>query len=76
MLGIDLVRPLDEAWREIVDAVGRSRGWPTSRDPARLGALVAALSVAYNDARQARASVQDAGAARLGFSFVRDVPKG
>jgi hypothetical protein len=76
MLGIDLVRPLGDDWRETVDAVGRARGWPTSRDPARLGALVAALSVAYNDPRQARASVQDAGAARLGFSFVRDVPKG
>jgi ribosomal protein RSM22 (predicted rRNA methylase) len=76
MIGADFVQPLDESWREIVDAVGRARGWPTTREPARLGAQVAALSVAYNDPRQARASVRDAGAARLGFSFARDVPKG
>ncbi|HEY8042552.1 MAG TPA: small ribosomal subunit Rsm22 family protein [Polyangiaceae bacterium] len=76
MLGRDLVRPLDDGWRETLDAVARSRGWPTSRDVARLAARVTDLSAAYNDASRARAGVRDAGAARLGFSFARDVPKG
>ena len=56
--------------------VARSRGWPTSRDVARLAARVVELSAAYNDPARARAAVRDAGAARLGFSFARDVPKG
>jgi hypothetical protein len=70
-----LVRPLEDDWREALDAIARSRGWPTSRDVARLGARVAELSAAYNDPARARAALRDAGAARLGFSFVRDVPK-
>jgi 2-polyprenyl-3-methyl-5-hydroxy-6-metoxy-1,4-benzoquinol methylase len=76
MLGIDLVRPLDESWREVLDAVGRAHGWPTSRDVAKLAARVAELSAAYNDSSRASARMKDAGAARLGFSFARDVPKG
>src|SRR5258708_1037010 len=76
MLGLDLVRPLDAGWREVIDAVARSRGWPTTRDAARLGALVEALAGAYNDPKRARASARQMGAARLGFSFARDVPKG
>jgi SAM-dependent methyltransferase len=76
MLGLTLVRPLEEGWRETLDAVGVARGWPTSREPAKLGKRVAELSSAYNDATRARASLRDAGAARLGFSFARDVPKG
>jgi SAM-dependent methyltransferase len=76
MLGFDLVRPLDESWRVTLDAVARARGWPASRDVAKLGARVAALSAAYNDPHRARASAIDAGAARLGFAFPRDVPKG
>ncbi len=71
-----LVRPLEDEWREAIDAVARSRSWPTSRDVARLAARVVALSAAYNDPARASASMRDAGAARLGFSFVRDVPKG
>jgi SAM-dependent methyltransferase len=76
MLGIDLVRPLEEGWREVLDAVGRARGWPTGQDARTLGAHVAALSAAYNDPARARAPAREAGAARLGFSFPRDVPKG
>jgi len=76
MVGLDLVRPLEDDWRDTLDEVARGRGWPTSRDVARLAARVAALSDAYNDPGRARASVRDAGAARLGFSFARDVPKG
>ncbi len=70
------MRPLESDWRSTLDDVARSRGLPTSRDVARLGAHVADLSSAYNDPSRARASMRDAAAARLGFSFPRDVPKG
>jgi hypothetical protein len=76
MMGSALVRPLEEHWRVAIDAVASARGWPTTRDPAKLGALVARASAAYNDPARARASAREHGAARLGFSFVRDVPKG
>jgi SAM-dependent methyltransferase len=76
MMGRELVRPLEEDWRETLDALARARGWPSSREVSRLAASVAALSAAYNDAARARAPIRDAGAARLGFSFPRDVPKG
>jgi ribosomal protein RSM22 (predicted rRNA methylase) len=76
MLGLALVRPLEDDWRDTLDAVARRRRWPTSGDVAALGARVAELSAAYNDASLARAGVRDAGAARLGFAFARDVPKG
>jgi hypothetical protein len=73
---VDLVVPLEDDWRDVIDEVARARGWPGSRDVARLGAAVAQLSAAYNDPARASAPARDAGAARLGFSFVRDVPKG
>lgn len=76
MLGRDLVRSLEDDWRDALDGVARARGWPTTRDVAALGARVAALSAAYNDPGRASAAMRDAGAARLGFSFARDVPKG
>jgi len=76
MLGRELVRPLEDDWRETLDALARERHWPTSREVARLAASVVALSAAYNDASRARAAFREAGAARLGFSFPRDVPKG
>jgi SAM-dependent methyltransferase len=75
MLGRHLVRPLESEWRDVLDGIARSRGWPTTHEPARLGARVRQLSEAYNDATRARARARD-GAARLGFSFARDVPKG
>jgi SAM-dependent methyltransferase len=71
-----LVCPLEEDWRDTLDAVARARGWAASTDVTRLAAHVAALSEAYNDPSRASAAVKDAGAARLGFSFARDVPKG
>jgi hypothetical protein len=76
MMGLGLVRPLEEHWRDAIDAVARSRGWPTTRDTAKLAACVARVSAAYNDPARARAPARDHGAARLGFSFARDVPKG
>lgn len=76
MLGRHLVRPLESGWREVLDGIARARGWATTHEPAKLGARVRELSDAYNDTKRARASAHDAGAARLGFSFARDVPKG
>src|SRR5579863_3334869 len=76
MQRLALVRPLEDDWREAIDAVARSRGWPTTRDVAKLAARVVELSAAYNDPARARAAIRDAGAARLGFSFPRDAPKG
>src|SRR5262249_44217069 len=75
MLGRELVRPLEDDWRDVIDRVARARGWPTSRDPAALGARVKALSAADHDPARGRAASREAGAARLGFSFARDVPK-
>src|SRR5260370_1985796 len=76
MLGLDLVRSLEDDWRETLDAVAVSRALPTSRDVTELAKRVAALSEAYNDPMRARADARDGGAARLGFMFARDVPKG
>src|SRR5580704_397844 len=76
MKPLDLVRPLEDDWRDTIDAIARSRSWPTSWDVAELAGRVAELSAAYNDPARARASMRDAGSARLGFSFARDVPKG
>jgi hypothetical protein len=75
VLGLSLVRPLEDDWRASIDGVARARGWPTTREPAKLGKLVAELSAAYNDPRRASATMRAAGAARLGFFFARDVPK-
>jgi Mitochondrial small ribosomal subunit Rsm22 len=76
MTGPVLARPLEEDWQDALDGVARSRGWPTTRDVARLARRVIELSAAYNDPGRARAAAREAGAARLGFSFPRDVPKG
>lgn len=78
MIGKELVTSLDEGWRDALDAIARARRWPVSGDVARLGAEVAKLSRAYNDPQVRAHAPGDAGglAARLGFSFVRDVPKG
>jgi hypothetical protein len=76
MLGLGLVRALEDDWRDTLDSVARRYGWPASDEVRGLAACVVALSSAYNDPAVARAAVRDAGAARLGFSFPRDVPKG
>ena len=46
----DLVQPLEDDWRDTLDAVARARGWPSSHEPSRLSAQVSRLSVAYNHA--------------------------
>jgi SAM-dependent methyltransferase len=66
-----LVRPLEPPWRATLDGLARARGWPTSSEPDRLGDRVAQLSAAYNAGARAPEQL----AARLGFSFARDVPK-
>ncbi|MCL2449045.1 MAG: small ribosomal subunit Rsm22 family protein [Polyangiaceae bacterium] len=76
MVGLELVRPLDDDWRDTLDAVAASRGWPSTREPRKLAARVAELSAAYNDGARAGSRMHESGAARLGFSFARDVPKG
>src|SRR5271170_5216225 len=76
MLGLPFVRPLEADWRPLLDEVARSHRWPTSQDPRRLAAAVVRLSQAYNDPTRASATMREAGAARLGFAFARDVPKG
>jgi len=76
LLTSPLVRPLSEDWRETLDTLARARGWPTSREPERLAVCVANLSEAYNaEGQSAALRTPEALAARLGFSFPRDVPK-
>jgi SAM-dependent methyltransferase len=72
-----VVKPLEPAFQSLLDELARARGWPTTRDVARLGAAVAQLSAVYNstEKRAVQASSPDALAARLLFSFPRDVPK-
>ena len=66
-----LWRPTD--LRACVDLMLKARGWPTTAEPERLGAMVRALSVSYNEHGVA---VQGGGhAARLGFFLARDIPK-
>jgi hypothetical protein len=67
------VHPLDDAWRSAIDATLHARGWPAIDDVARLGPLVAKLSASYNLTGTAARELL---AARLAFSFARDVPKG
>ncbi len=71
----DLVRPLEDDWRDTLDAVARAHGWPSSHEPAKLSVQLKALSLAYNTASDEAGSVREAAAARLVFSFARDVPK-
>lgn len=77
-----LVRPLEETYKARLDALAQRHALPTSRDAAGLGEAVKRLSDLYNrrgtaepEAPVAEASRAHLGA-RLGFSFVRDVPKG
>jgi len=76
LLRSPFVQPLEGPYRALLDEVARRRGWPTSAEPARLGVLVRELSRAYNEPRCAPERTPEALAARLLFSFPRDVPKG
>jgi ribosomal protein RSM22 (predicted rRNA methylase) len=73
----DLVRPLEDAWQDVIDSVLRRRGAPATRDVAKLAPRLVELSHAYNaglagDGARARVPLD----ARIAFSFARDVPKG
>jgi hypothetical protein len=70
-----LEAPLDERWRGILDGVARSQRFPESHETKPLGAAVAQLSAFYNGLAP-EVSPRQALAARLSFSFPRDVPKG
>jgi ribosomal protein RSM22 (predicted rRNA methylase) len=70
-----LVAPLEERWRGVLDGVARAEGFPDSNDPRGLGQAVAQLSAFYNGLTD-EVPVRQALAARLSFSFPRDVPKG
>jgi ribosomal protein RSM22 (predicted rRNA methylase) len=72
-----LVRPLEHAWHEVIDAVLKRRGAPATSDVTKLAPKLVELSHAYN------AGLAGDGArvavpldARIAFSFARDVPKG
>ena len=74
---VDLVRPLEDAFQDVVDAVLRKRGSPTTREVAKLAPRVSELSKAYNaglagDGARVKVPLD----ARIAFSFARDVPKG
>jgi hypothetical protein len=76
LLTSPLVGPLTEDWRDTLDTLAQTRGWPTSREPERLAVHVANLSLAYNTEGASNSlRTRDALSARLGFSFPRDVPK-
>ncbi|MDB4941479.1 MAG: Methyltransferase [Labilithrix sp.] len=72
-----IVRPLEDGWRDVIDAVLARRGAPRTGAHAALAPKLRELSQAYNQGLagdQARVKVPlDA---RIAFSFARDVPKG
>jgi ribosomal protein RSM22 (predicted rRNA methylase) len=77
----ELVRPLEGAWQEVIDAVLERRRAPSTREPAKLAPQLVELSHAYNtglagDAATGGARVKVPLDARIAFSFARDVPKG
>ncbi len=75
MIAKPLVHALEDDWRAILDGVARARRWPTTDDVASLAEAVAKLSRAYNERGLGPGDASEL-AARLGFSFARDVPKG
>ncbi len=77
MMASNLVRPLEDGFQDVIDAVLRRRGAPTTSEVARLAPRIVELSQAYNaglagDGARAKVPLD----ARLAFSFARDVPKG
>lgn len=77
MTTLNLVRPLEDAFQDLVDAVLRKRGAATTREVAALAPRIVELSHAYNaglagDGGRAKIPLE----ARIAFSFPRDVPKG
>ena len=77
MIGGSLVAPLDSRWMDHLDGIARAHRWPGLDDVDGLSARVRALSTAYNDDGNRAFGRLDLSllAARLLFSFPRDVPK-
>lgn len=72
-----LVRPLEDRWQGVLDAVLAARRAPKTADVARLAPRVAELSRAYNAGKAGEADAPVLPLeARIAFSFARDVPKG
>ncbi len=82
-----LVAPLEAPFQALLDGLARSARWSTSEDIEALGQEVRSLSGLYNriqtppvarpsGGRSTAESAHSALAARLLFSFPRDVPKG
>lgn len=71
-----VARPLEARWQAVLDGVAKSQRLTPSTEVAKLGAEVERLSSLYNGASGEVAPGHGALlSARLGFSFVRDVPK-
>lgn len=73
----NLVRPLEDAWQDVIDAVLRRRGAPLTGEVSKLTPRLVELSQAYNqglagDGARVKVPLE----ARIAFSFARDVPKG
>ncbi len=77
-MALPLVNPLEDPWRDVLDLVLEQRRQPKIADTARLGPKLAELSRAYNAglAGDAPGAKRLPLAARIAFSFPRDVPKG
>ncbi len=71
----DLVRALEPAWQEVIDAVLARRRAPSTREVSLLAPKLVELSHAYNTGL-AGDRVKVPLDARIAFSFARDVPKG
>ncbi len=74
-MDIDPIRPLDEAWRDLIDGILREIGRISFADTARLARSVEEVSRIYN-AGLASSGTRAPIEGRIAFSFARDVPKG
>jgi SAM-dependent methyltransferase len=76
VIGARLVHPLEDAWREHLHAIATKHRWPSAADAPKLAPWLRALSEHYNLSSAPGPDTKERLAARLGFSFARDVPKG
>jgi hypothetical protein len=72
----DLVRPLEDEWQAVLDAVLSKMGAPKTSDVARLAPKLEELSRAYNEGAAGADEKPVPLEARVAFSFARDAPKG
>jgi SAM-dependent methyltransferase len=76
VIGARLVHPLEDAWRDHLHAIASKHRWPSAADVPKLAPWLRALSEHYNLSSAPGPDTKERLAARLGFSFARDVPKG